>query len=151
MSVKKQRTVEQAEHVFGQIADSIEAASPEEIEEDVLSSGEDAEALAAQTKTALLAGVKKFQQRRLHHARQRYEESSQRIESRTRRIALNAEARRSQFFALLKTNPSIQSALTIQHRDLSSLTDGDIESALEELDALGALEGLGEEHDELES
>ena len=58
MSVKKQWTVEQAEHVLGQIADSIEAASPGEIEEDILSSGEDAEALAAQTKAALLAGVK---------------------------------------------------------------------------------------------
>jgi len=67
MSVKKQWTVEQAEHVLGQIADSIEAASPGEIEEDVLSSGEDAEALAAQTKAALLAGVKEFQQKKLHH------------------------------------------------------------------------------------
>jgi hypothetical protein len=32
----------------------------------------------------------------------------------------------------------------MQHRDLNALTDGDIESALEELDALGAIEKLGD-------
>jgi FMN phosphatase YigB (HAD superfamily) len=151
MSVKKQWTIEQAENFLDQISDSIGAASPGEIEEDVLSSGEDVEALAAQTRAALLAGVKKFQQQKLHHARQRYKESSQRIESRERRIAPSVEARRFQFFDLLKANPGIQSALTMQHRDLGSLTDGDIESALEELDALGAIEDLGEKNNESES
>jgi len=151
MSGKKQWTVEQAEHTLDQTAESVEAAPSKEIEEDVLSSGGDADVLAAQTKAALLAGVKRFQQRRLSRARQRYRESSQRIESRARRVASSAEARKTQFFALLKANPNIQSALTIQYRELSSLTDDDIASALEEADALGALEEIGERPDESKS
>lgn len=151
MSDKKRWTLEQAEHALDQIAESIEAAPSKEIEEDVLFSGRDADALVAQTKNALLEGVKKFQQQRLHQARQRYKESSQRIECRPRRVASSAEARKAQFVALLRNNPSIQSALTVQYRDLSSLTDGDIASALEEADALGALEDLGERPDEFES
>ena len=151
MSGKKLWTVEQAEHALDQIAESVEAAPSKEIEEDVLSSGGDADVLATQTKAALLAGVKRFQQRRLSHARQRYRESSQRIESRARRVASSAEARKTQFLALVKANPSIQSALTIQYRELSSLTDDDITSALEEANALGALEEIGERPDESKS
>jgi len=147
MSANKPWTPEQAEHVLNQIADSIEAAKPSEIEGDVLSSGGDLDSIAADMKGAALAGVKKFQQRRLHQARQRYQENSQRIEQRPRRIASSPETRRVQFFSLLHANPGVQSGLTMQHRDLNALTDADIESALEELDALGAIEDLGETPD----
>ena len=144
MSANKPWTFEQAEHVLNEIAESIEAAKPNEIEEDVLSSGEDLDSIAIKMKGAVQAGIKKFQQQRLHKARQRYQENSRNIEQQPRRIASSSEARRVQFFSLLQANPSVQSALTMQHRDLNALTDADIESALEELDALGAIEDLGD-------
>ena len=127
------------------------AAKPNEIEEDVLSSGEDLDSIAIKMKGAVQAGIKKFQQQRLHKARQRYQENSRNIEQQPRRIASSSEARRVQFFSLLQANPSVQSALTMQHRDLNALTDADIESALEELDALGAIEDLGDLSDEPKS
>jgi hypothetical protein len=148
MSAKKPWTSQQAEHVLDQIAASIETASPSEIEEDLKSSGEDLDAVAASMKGAVLAGIKQFQQRKLHQARQRYQESSRKLESRERRVASSADARRVQFFSLLRSNPGVESALTVQHRDLNILTDQDIESALEELDALGAIEDLEEMPDE---
>ncbi len=144
MSARKPWKSEQAEHALDQIAESIEAAKPSEIEEDILLAGEDLDSIAAAMKRAALAGIKDFKQQRLHRARQRYEESSSKIERRPRRVASNPELRRSQFFSAIRANPDVQSALTLQHRDLDELTDADIETALDELDALGALEDLGE-------
>lgn len=151
MSANKPWNSEQTEHLLNQLADSIEAATPSEIEQEILSSEESLDAIADGMKGAALAGIKKFQQRRLHHARQRYQISSTQLEHRQRRVALTSDARRVQFFSLVKANPGIQSGLTMQHRDLNALTDGDIESALEELDALGAIEKLGDGSDVPES
>lgn len=151
MSVKKQWGVLQAEHFLDEIASSIETSSPADIEQDAVASGKDVNLMATQTSDALMEGVKKFTQRRLHHARQRYKESLGRIEARKRRIASDANSRREQFHAILKAKPGLQSGLTLQHRDLDSLTDSDIESALEELDALGALDDVGDPHDGCDS
>lgn len=144
MSINKPWNSEQTEHLLNQLADSIEAATPSEIEQEILSSEGSLDAIVDGMKGAALAGIKKFQQRRLHQARQRYQTSSTHLEHRQLRVASTPDARRVQFFALVRANPGIQSGLTMQHRDLNALTDGDIESALEELDALGAVEKLGD-------
>jgi hypothetical protein len=151
MSADKPWTSEQAEHTLNQLAESIEAAKPGEIEDDIASSGEDLNAIASDMKGAALAGIKKFQQRRLHQARQRSQENSLRIERRTRRVALSPEARREQFLSLLRASPDFQAKLTVQHRDFNALTDTDIESALEDLDALGAMDDLEETEDDTKS
>lgn len=147
MSIKKPWSVQQAEHFLDEIASSIETSSSTEIEQDALASGKDLNVLATATRDALIQGTKQFSQRRLHRARQKYVEDVNRIEARKRRIASSADSRRRQFDAVLKAKPELRSTLTIQHRDLSSLTDADIESALDELDALGVLEELGDTND----
>ena len=151
MSANKPWTSQQAEHVLDEIAASIEAATPSEIEDEFHATGDDLDAIAASMKSSVLAGIKQFQQRWLHQARQRYQESSRQIERRARRVASSPDARRTQFFSLLQANPGVKSALTVQHRDLNVLTDQDIESALEELDALGAIGDLGEGSDDAKS
>jgi hypothetical protein len=151
MSADKPWTSEQAEHALNQLAESIEAAQPSEIEDDIASLGGDLNAIASDMKGAALAGIKKFQQRRLHQARQRSQENSRRIERRTRRVASSPEARRKQFLSLLRASPDFQAKLTVQHRDFNALTDADIESALEDLDALGAMDDLGETEDDPKS
>jgi hypothetical protein len=151
MSADKPWTSEQAEHALNQLAESIEAAQPSEIEDDIASLGEDLSAIASDMKGAALAGIKKFQQRRLHQARQRSQENSRRIERRTRKVASSPKARRKQFLSLLRASPDFQAKLTVQHRDFNALTDADIESALEDLDALGAMDDLGETEDDPKS
>ena len=142
MSANKRWTREEAERVLDQLADSIEAEEPAEIAANLKDSGHDLNDIAAQMKGAALAGVKAFQQQRLHHARQRYQESSAKIERRSRRLGGSSEELRRRFFSVLESKPALRSALTMQHRDLNELTDADIESALDELEMLGALEGL---------
>lgn len=77
---------------------------------------------------------------RIHHARQRYQVSSSKIEQRPRRFGGSPEERRRKFFSALESNPGLRSALTMQYRDLNELTDEDIETGLDDLEMLGALE-----------
>jgi len=142
MSVKKRWTHEEAERVLEHLADSIETGDAAEIAADLKDSGHDLNDVASRMKAAALAGVKGFQQQRLHRARQRYKESSSKLESRTRNFGGSHEERRQRFFSVVEARPELKSALTMQHRDLNELTDTDIDSALEELEILGALEDL---------
>jgi GrpB-like predicted nucleotidyltransferase (UPF0157 family) len=140
MSANKRWTHEEAERVLDQIAESIEKGDAVEIAGDLKESGQDLSDLAAETKAAALDGIKHFRQQRLHRARQRYQESSSGIERRARLFGGSPEERRRRFFSALESNPDLKSALTMQHRDLSGLTDEDIDTALDDLEALGVLE-----------
>jgi hypothetical protein len=145
MSAKKRWTREEAERVFDHLADSIETGDAAEIAADLKDSGHDLNDVASRMKAAALAGVKEYRQQRLHHARQRYQESSLKIE-RTRHFGGSREERRQRFFSVIAARPELKSALTVQHRDLKELTDTDIDSALDELEILGALEDLDDSH-----
>jgi GrpB-like predicted nucleotidyltransferase (UPF0157 family) len=142
MSANKRWTREEAERVLDQLADSIEIVDPAEVAADLKDSGHDLKDVAAQMKSAALTGVKAFRQQRLHRARERYQESSAKIERRARQFGGSPEERRRRFFSVLESKPALRSALTMQHRDLNELTDTDIESALDELEIPGVLEEL---------
>ena len=142
MSANKRSTREEAERVLDQLSDSIETGDPAEIAEDMKASGHDLNDVAAKMKNAALDGVKAFRQQRLHRARSRYQDSSTKIARRASQLGDSPEQRRLRFFSVLESKPDLRSALTIQHRDLNELTDSDIESALDDLDVLGALEEL---------
>lgn len=146
MSGDKRWTREEAERAFDHLADSIEAESASEIASELKDSGHDLNDLAAKMKASAIAGMKAFQQQRLHRARQRYLESSSRIEGRTKGVTGSRDERRSRFFAILNTKPELQSQYTLQHRDLNAITDADIDSALEELEILGAFEDADDSH-----
>lgn len=140
MSANKRWRREEAERALDQIAESIEKGDAGEIAADLKELGQDVNEIASQTKAAALAGIKEFRQQRLHQARQRYQESSTKIERRPKRFGGSPEERRRRFFSALESNPGLKSALTMQFRDLDELTDEDIETGLDDLETLGALE-----------
>lgn len=146
MSAKERWTREEAERVLDHLADSVETGDAAEISADLKDSGHDLNDVASRMKAAALASVKGYRQQRLHHARQRYQESSLKIERRIRRFGGSREDRRQKFFLVIGARPELKSALTMQHRDLDELTDTDIDSALDELELLGALEDLDDAH-----
>ena len=105
MSVDKRWTREEAERAFDHLADSIEAESASEIASELKDSGHDLNDLAAKMKASALAGVKAFQQQRLHRARQRYLESSSRIEGRTKGVTGSRDVSMIVFTALGWSSP----------------------------------------------
>lgn len=146
MSADKRWKSEEAERVLDHVADSIETESASEIAADLKDSGHDLNEVASSMKAAALAGIKEFRQQRLHRARLRFEESSSMIERRAKNSGSSREERRRRFFSVLEAKPELKSGLTMQHRDLHEQTDSYIDSALEELEILGALEDMDDTH-----
>ncbi len=95
--------------------------------------------MAQEVKSSLLAGIKRFEQRKLQAAREAYKT---RTGAQRKQFALPStpEGRREQLLAILASKPQMQAMLTVQHRDFESLTDDDIQSALEELSELGVFD-----------
>ncbi len=139
MSVIKGWSREETERILEELAVSIEAAEPAEIAADLKDGGVDLIEIESRMKAAALSGIKTFKQKGLHRARERYQESSARIERQARGLTESSADRRRRFFQVLETNPEIRSSLTVQHRDLTEMTEDDIDSALEEMEILGVL------------
>jgi hypothetical protein len=139
MSVNSGWTRGETERVLEELAASLEAAEPAEIAVELKESGHDLSEVEARMKAAALAGIKSFKQKGLHRARERYQESSSRIEQRSQKLVGSSVDRRRRFFSVLEANPSLRSSLTVQHRDFNEMTEDDIDSALEEMEILGVL------------
>src|SRR5436305_16021 len=58
--------------ILGNLLDSIESAPSEEIAEELLAAGQDLDMVSGDVKGSLLAGVKRFEQRKLREAREAY-------------------------------------------------------------------------------
>jgi hypothetical protein len=127
--------------ILGNLLDSIESAPSEEIAEELHSAGQDLDMIAGGVKSSLLAGVKRFEQRKLREAREAYK-------LRTRHpvtkyvLPPTPEARRNQLLGVFTQKPEMRAMVTVQHRDFDSLTDKDIASALQQLADLGLFDDL---------
>lgn len=135
MCAERRDSKKDLDAIFEGLLNSIQEASPEEIAEELRSAGVDVDAIAGDVKDALLAGVRRFEQRKLTAAREQYKSRMQAPKKYV--LPATAADRRDQFLAILAARPQMKRMLTVQHRDFSNLTDADIESALEELGELG--------------
>lgn len=124
------------------LVDSIETATDEELVEETQASGENLKAVAQEVKSSLLAGIKRFEQRKLNTAREAYK-SRTGVQRKQFVLPSTPEGRRGQLLEILVSKPQMQAMLTVQHRDFESLTDDDIQSALEELGELGLFDDEG--------
>lgn len=139
MSVNKGWRQEESARVLNELAATIEAAEPAELATALQEGGHDLGEIESRMKTAALAGIKQFKQQGLHRARERYRESSARIERQSRGLKGSSADRRRRLFNALEANPDLRSSLTVQHRNFNEMTEEDIDSALEEMEILGVL------------
>lgn len=117
-------------------------ASDDEILADARAVGIDPKNDAVRLKSVMLSAVKRFQQRALHAAKAGYAMEVEAIQAQTRRIPTTTSERRQLFELVVAKQPQYAEMYTTQHRELKDLTDADIESYLEDLDALGVLKDL---------
>lgn len=122
------------------LSDSIAEDSPAELLEEARASGQDPEAITKEVKNILQAALKRFEQRKLDAAREAYRQHAEGRSGRDERIAPSPEERKRQLSAILRSNPEIGAVLTTQHREFETLSDEDVESALEDLAELGFLD-----------
>lgn len=131
------------------LADALSQSILEESDDETLTeaklAGVNPEAEAAQLKSVMSAAVKKFQQKLLREAQAGYQADLQNIQQRSyRKIPETPEGRFDLFSLVIAHRPQYAAMYTTQHRDLKDLTDDDIQSYLEDLEALGVLDELTE-------
>lgn len=129
------------------LADALSQSILDETNEETLQeaqlAGVDPDAEAARLKALMLGAVKKFQQRKLHEARAGYAADLARIQRRVyAKIPPTPEERLDLFTLVVARQPQYAEMYTTQHRELKDLTDEDIQSYLEDLEALGVLDEL---------
>ncbi len=127
--------------IMDALAESAAQASDEEILSEVRESGEDPEAVAARVRGILRHAVTAYEQRRLRDAEESYRRRVESMRTQSPAIPATPQRRRELFMTIMTRQPDLGTALvTLQNREFRSLTDADIQSALEQLAALGALQ-----------
>ena len=147
MSADENRSKMDLEALFGNLADAVERASPEDFLAEAKAAGQDTEQIASDVKNTLLDAVRSFEQRKLHAARAAYRTRS--TELRRRRIALpaTADARRRLLLDAATNNRRV-AQVTARFRDLQELSNEDVQSALEDLIELGVFDDAAEQSDD---
>ncbi len=123
------------------MADSVEAASDEQLLADARSAGVDPNQAKSRVQQLLRGVVKASKQRRLEQAQAEYKSSVAAFCAATARIPAVPKQQRELLTHVFQTHPEIRS-VTLQHREFSELTDSDVQSLLRQLEQLGMLEGL---------
>ena len=123
------------------LGDSIFEAGDEEMRDEFRVSGIDSDTEVVRLKCMMLETVKSFRQRALRSAREAYNHHIAQMETKHHCIP-NTPAERRKLFSFVTQQPQYAQFVTAQYRDLTNLTDSDIESYLEDLAELGVLDNL---------
>jgi hypothetical protein len=134
----------ESEGILDGLAESIEAATPEELLEDTRLGDEDPVTVARHVEETLLNAVKKFEQKKLEAARQAYQLNAISRAPKNCCLPDTPHERRRRLLAVFQSRPRLGEVLTIQHRSFEDLSDEDVQSALEELAELGFLDDWAE-------
>ena len=133
--VRKPTDVRGIRALLAAIADSVATAPDDEIIADARDRGEDPAKIAQDVHLAFASSIKQFKQRKLLAAKKEYASARAALSARTLKLPDEPAARRRLLNAVIAQQPQLGLALTMQHRELTALSDDDVTTALEELAA----------------
>ncbi len=139
MAPKERSHTERFEKILDFLGDHIRSAPEDELIEAAREEGRDPGEENTQLKGLLLKKLKSHQQRTLAEARVGYERELASISRGDCNLPDTPEERRALFIATLAQASHLQSAFTMQHRDLSEFSDEDIVANLKKFHQLGLL------------
>lgn len=117
--------------------------SDDEVLAEVRADGDDPDQIAMQVDEALMRGFHEAQRKKLQVAVQEHAQRVTELAKKTPTLPATAEARRTLLGSVFAQQPAIRTAiLTVHHRDLTGLTDNDVQGYLEDFMALGVLDQL---------
>jgi hypothetical protein len=135
------------DRLFANLAQGVENASPEDILAEARAEGQDTEQIALSVRSTLLDAVRSFEQRKLHAARHAYRKRSTELKNKRILLPETATARRALLISAASNDQRV-ARVTARFRDLKDLSDEDVQSALEDLIELGALEDIGKDNND---
>jgi hypothetical protein len=129
-------------HAFANaMADSVEAASDEQVLLDARSAGVDPNQTKSHVQQLFRGVVKASKQRRLEQAQAEYKSSLAAFCAATAQLPAQRAEQRALLIRVFQTHPEIRS-VTLQHREFSEMTDSDVQTLLRQAEQLGLLDGL---------
>ncbi len=142
MASKSRSHTERLARILDSLGEHIRTVPGEELLEAGREDGRDSTKVTARVKTILRSAFKTHHQKALIEAKQGYELELATISARQFHLPRTAQGRRNWFQAVLAQVPQLQPAFTLQNRNLSDLSDEDIESHLKKLAQLGVLDAI---------
>lgn len=142
MAGKSRSYAERLARILDSLGDHIRSAPGDELLETAREEGRDPAEVNARVKDILRSTLKSYQQKALAEARQGYQRELASISEGHFNLPRTAEGRRNWFRAALAQAPQLEPAFTLQNRELSDLSDDDIESHLRKLAQLGVLKAI---------
>jgi hypothetical protein len=133
--------------LFPNLAQGVENASPEDLLAEARAEGQDTEQIASSVRSTLLDAVRSFEQRKLHAARHAYRKRSTDLMNKHIMLPATATARRALLLTAASNDQRV-AKVTARFRDLKEISDEDVQSALEDLMELGALDDLGKDNND---
>jgi hypothetical protein len=133
--------------LFANLAQGVENASPEDLLAEARAEGQDTEQIASSVRSTLLDAVRSFEQRKLHAARHAYRKRSTDLRNKHIMLPATATARRALLLTAASNDQRV-AKVTARFRDLKEISDEDVQSALEDLMELGALDDLGKDNND---
>ena len=136
---KKEKKEQELQRLIDAVAESYLTGPLDDVYEDSEKEGLEPKEVAEKTRTILLDAVKEHRLEKLRGARSEYEEAASRLEKRKYDLPETPAERRELLETIVAARPSLRQPLTLQYRDLTELSDEDVESSLRQLAELGLL------------
>lgn len=142
MAAKARNQAERFARIMDSLCEDIRTAPGEELLQSAGEAGRDPALTNARVKNLLRSTFKTYQQKFLMESRQGYERELAAISEGYFDLPKTAQGRRSWFVAALSQAPQLLPAFTLQNRELTDLSDEDIECHLRKLAQLGVLKAI---------
>lgn len=140
MSTDSQDPLRDLKRVIDAAIESLWESSDAEVLQETQAAGEDPLVTADHARGLLLGAVRAHRRHLMTQARTEYEQQVVALQQRAVALPATAAERLALLTATLAHQPELQSALTIQHRELRSLPDDDVTSYLRQFAELGVLD-----------
>jgi hypothetical protein len=142
MGSKSRSHTERLARILDNLAEHIETAPGDELLEAARDEGRDPTEVSARVKGLLKSTFRAHQQKALVEAQEGYQCEITSMSERRFDLPKTAKGRKNWFLAALAQAPQLQPAFTLQNRELSDISDEDIEAHLKKLAQLGVLDAI---------
>jgi hypothetical protein len=142
MANRSRNNTERLARILDNLGEHIRTVPGEDLLEAAREDGRDPAEATGQIKGLLQSTFKTYQQKALIEAQQAYQREVTSMSERRFDLPKTAKGRKTWFLAVLAQVPQLQPAFTLQNRELSDISDEDIESHLKKLDQLGVLAAI---------
>src|SRR5262245_16771587 len=142
MSKKDREYDEELTHFFEALAESVLESSEVDLLSELRAEGQDPEVVAQRATQLIQAAIKATAEAKRRAARQAYEASVAMLKAGKYKIPETITDQRMLLGTVFARNPDVGRVLTLQHRELKTLSNADVRGYLEKLGELGFLDDV---------